>query len=96
MRRLVDFGTSAIACAIGCLGPIGAQADPPPTMGAVKSQASRQVDIPPIILDACKIEYSGGLVLGTTGKLDVEFISESSVVAGPRCRRVFSRHRHQT
>jgi hypothetical protein len=76
-----SFAAPAIVCAIACLGPIGAQADTPPTMGAVNSQASRQVDIPPIILDACKIEYSGGLVLGTTGKLDVEFTNESSVVA---------------
>ncbi len=35
----------------------------------------------PVILDGCRIEYSGGLLFGTTGKLDVEFTNEGTVTA---------------
>jgi hypothetical protein len=52
-----------------------------PAMGAANPQAGLQPNVPPIILDGCKIEYSGGLVFGQTGFLDVEFSNESNVTA---------------
>ncbi len=50
-------------------------------VGATNPQAGTQASIPPVILDRCRIDYGGNLVLGSTGKLDVEFTNESSVTA---------------
>jgi hypothetical protein len=50
-------------------------------MGASNAQAGRRAEIPPVIMDGCKIEFSGGLIFGQTGMLDVEFTNESGITA---------------